>query len=138
VNKANAPVSNRERFRAICLGKRPGDVSIVDWFNRFWVETPEEWLKQGAPKEAMTPDLFGRHFNSFNRYFQFEHHHILQEIVSEHNRTDLPDLKEGESAHVVPPILPVFERKVIEKTLAGTGSNTLVELEYPVVSWWMP
>jgi len=82
MNKANVPMPNRQRFLDICHGKRPGDVLITDWFNRYWLDVPDEWIKQGAPKEIKKAD-------AFNRYFQFEHIHNLQEIVSEHNRTDL-------------------------------------------------
>ena len=42
---------NRERFKAICRGERPGDVSIVDWFHRSWGDTIENWIEQGAPEE---------------------------------------------------------------------------------------
>ena len=53
---SNMPMPNRERFLAICHGERPGDVMNIDWFNRCWVDTPKEWVKQGAPKEILKPD----------------------------------------------------------------------------------
>ena len=61
---------NRDRFLAICHFERPNDVDIIDWFNRPWAETPETWVKQGAPEEIKNTD-------SFNRYFQLDHLHIL-------------------------------------------------------------
>jgi uroporphyrinogen decarboxylase len=134
MSSSNLPMPKRERFLAICHGKRPGDVSIVDWFNRYWMDTPKEWVKQGAPREILKP-------NGLNRYFQFEHMHNLQEIVSEHNRIDLPEIEAGEGFHVTPPILPVFEKKVIREDerhrveVTYGGSIVEVSKEFP---WRMP
>ena len=130
MNKTNVPMPNRERFLDICHGKRPGDVLITDWFNRYWLEVPDEWIKQGAPKEIKKAD-------GFNRYFQFEHIHNLQEIVSEHNRIDLPEVEAGEFFFVTPAILPVFEKKVISEDerhrVEITHGGTIVEVskEFP-------
>ena len=130
MNKANIPMPNRERFLDICHGKRPGDVSITDWFNRYWLDTPLEWIKQGAPKEI-------KKAAAFNRYFQFEHIHNLQEIVSEHNRTDLPETEAGEFFFVTPAILPVFEKKVISEDerhrveMTHGGTTVEVSKEFP-------
>ena len=130
MNKANVPMPNRERFLDICHGKRPGDVSIIDWFNRYWLDVPDEWIKQGAPKEIKKAD-------AFNRYFQFEHIHNLQEIVSEHNRTDLPETEAGEFFFVTPAILPVFEKKVISEDerhrveMTHGGTTVEVSKEFP-------
>ncbi|MDP7415747.1 MAG: uroporphyrinogen decarboxylase family protein [Dehalococcoidales bacterium] len=141
MNKSNTPMPNRERFLAICHGERTGDVSIIDWFNRYWTDTPKEWVKQGAPKEILKPE-------GFNQYFQLEHLHNLQEIVSEHNRADLPEVEAGEGFYVTPPIMPVFEKKIlredkrhrIETTYGGATVEISKEnpfgmpkyLEYPV------
>jgi len=127
-------ISNRQRFLDICRGRRLGDVAIIDWFNRYWTDTPKEWVKQGAPKEILKPE-------GFNRYFQFEHIHNLQEIVSEHNRTDLPEVEAGEGFYVTPPIIPVFQRKVIRENerhrveITYGGSIVEVSKEFP---WRMP
>ena len=139
MNNPNVPMSNRERFQAICRGKRPGEVAIIDWFNRALVETPEEWIKQGAPEEIKNPDFF-------NQYFQFEHLHALDEIVSGMHRADLKeDAEPGVwvPAHFypTPPIVPAFERKVIkedERTRIETtyaGQIVQVSKEFP---WRMP
>ena len=53
-------ISNRERFLGICHFERPGDLYISDLF---WLDTLEEWAKQGAPKE-LSPDA-----NSFKELF---------------------------------------------------------------------
>jgi uroporphyrinogen decarboxylase len=125
---------NRERFLAICRGERPGDVAIMDWFNRYWTDTPKEWVKQGAPEDILKP-------GGFNQYFQIEHVHNLQEIVSEHNRADLPEAEAGEGFYVTPPILPVFEKKVIREDerhrveMTYGGSVVEVSKEFP---WRMP
>ncbi|HEY82946.1 MAG TPA: hypothetical protein G4O01_06640 [Dehalococcoidia bacterium] len=134
MKNTSIPMPNRERFRAICLGERPGDVAIMDWFNRYWTDTPKEWVKQGAPRDILKPE-------GFNRYFQMEHIHNLQEIVSEHNRADLPEAEAGEGFYVTPPILPVFEKKVIREDarhrveMTYGGSVVEVSKEFP---WRMP
>ncbi len=136
--KSNVPMPNRERFRAICRGERPGDFAIMDWFHRCWAETIEGWIEQGAPEEIRNPD-------AFNRYFQIEHLHGLQEIVSEHNRADLKKIASSTQTmgffHVTPPIMPVFEIKVLREderhrveTTYG-GQTVEVSKEFP---WRMP
>jgi uroporphyrinogen decarboxylase len=124
---------NRERFLAICRGERPGDVSIIDWFNEPWTETPEVWVKQGAPEEIKNAD-------AFNRYFQFDHLHALIEIIAGNYRSDL--MGDGFSPfYVTPPVVPVFEVKVVREderhrveTTYG-GATVLVSKEFP---WRMP
>ena len=133
MKNTNVPMPNRERFRAICLGERLGDVAITDWFHRGWPETIEVWIKQGAPVEIRNQD-------SLNQYFQFEHLHGLREIISEHNRNDLQEnstaLAIGSYANT-PPVLPVFEIKVLKEderhrveTTYG-GSTIEVSKEFP-------
>jgi len=113
-------MSNRERFQAICLGMRPGEVSIIDWFHRGWPETIEGWIKQGAPQEIRNQD-------SLNEYFQFEHLHGLHEIISEHNRIDLKEnpfaLAIGACA-CTPPIMPVFDRKILREDKRHRAETT--------------
>jgi len=130
----NKTMPNRERFLAICRGQRTGDVAIIDWFNRYWTDTPKEWVKQGAPEDITKAE-------GFNRYFQFEHIHNLQEIVSEHNRTDLPEAQAGEGFYVTPAVLPVFERRVIREDerhrveITYGGVTVEISKEFP---WRMP
>ena len=134
MNRFKMPMPNRERFLAICQGKRSSDVAIMDWFNRYWTDTPKEWINQGAPRAILKP-------TGFNQYFQIEHIHNLQEIVSEHNRIDLPKVEAGEDFYLTPPILPVFEKKIIREderhrveTTYG-GATVEVLKEFP---WRMP
>ena len=136
MNTANSAMPNRERFRAICHGERPGDVAIIDWFHRCWPDTLEQWIKQGAPEEIRSQD-------GFNRYFQMEHIHGLQEIVAGVNRADLKD-KATQSLgyfHVTPPIVPVFDITVIREDERTRVENTYggqtveVSKEFP---WRMP
>ena len=62
-------ISPKERFLDICHFKRPGDLYTYDYF---WPSTPEEWVKQGAPKQIIHP--------RFRRdYFQFQHIRALAE-----------------------------------------------------------
>jgi uroporphyrinogen decarboxylase len=79
-----------------------------------------------------------------NEYFQFEHLHGLQEIISEHNRSDLKEIASAQSFgfyHITPPVVPVFEIKVLREderhrveTTFG-GQTVEVNKEYP---WRMP
>ena len=131
--KPNAAISKRERFKAICRGERPGDVSIVDWFHRGWPDTIETWIKQGAPEGI-------RDQRVLNEYFGFEHLHGLCEIISEHNRNDL---KENPAALAIgsysnlPPVLPVFERKILKEDerhrIETTYGGSVIEVskQYP-------
>jgi len=134
---SNLPMPNRERFKAICRGERLGDFMVMDWFHRCWADTLEEWIKQGAPEAIRTQE-------GLNEYFQFEHLHGLQEIISEHNRSDLKKIASAQSFgfyHVTPPVMPVFEIKVLREderhrveTTFG-GSVVEVSKEHP---WRMP
>ena len=130
-------MTNRERFKAICRGERPGDFMVMDWFHRCWADTLDEWIKQGAPESIRTQE-------GLNEYFGFEHLHGLQEIISEHNRSDLKAIASAQSLgayHVTPPVMPVFEIKVIREDerhrVETTYGGSLVEVskEHP---WRMP
>ena len=133
----NAPITNRERFHDICYGKRSNDVSIVDFLNRPLVETPGEWVKQGAPKNiAIAENLY--------KYFQMERHHALHEIVCGVHRADLKggkEIWEPANFYPTPPIVPVYpinvvredERHRVETTYGG--STVEVSKECP---WRMP
>jgi len=133
MKNSNVSMPNRERFLAICRGERPGDFAIMDWFHRSWAETIEAWIKQGAPEEIRNQD-------GLNRYFQFDHLHGLHEIVSEHNRADLKAIASAQAigAYIItPPIVPVFEIKVLREderhrveTTYG-GATVEVSKEFP-------
>ena len=138
MSNSKVPMPNRERFLAICRGERLGDFLVMDWFHRCWADTIEEWIKQGAPEEIRNPE-------TFNRYFQIEHLHGLQEIISEHNRADLKEIASSTQTmgffHVTPPVMPVFEIKVLREderhrveTTYG-GQTVEVSKEHP---WRMP
>ena len=53
---SSTPMPNRERFKAICRGQRPGDFMVMDWFHRCWADTLEEWIKSGAPESIWTQE----------------------------------------------------------------------------------
>ena len=136
MNRSGLTMPNRERFRSICCGQRPGDFLIMDWFHRYWGSVLEEWIQQGAPEEIRTP-------KALNEYFQFEHVHALQEIISEHNRADLKELTSSTQGlyHNTPPVVPVFEIKVLHEDerhrIETTYGGVTVEVnkEHP---WRMP
>ncbi len=136
MNEVNAVMPNRARFKEICLGERSGEVSLIDWFHRGWLETIDNWIVEGAPAEITNQD-------TYNDYFQLDHLHALQEIISEHNRADLKELDTQSlvSVHVTPPVMPVFdieiisedERHRVETTYGGVTVE--VNKEHP---WRMP
>jgi len=147
MRRSTGHMPNRERFLAISHGKRPGDVPLYDWFQRSWPETTAEWVKQGAPPEIRTGE-------GFNRYFQLDHIHSLQEIVAELSRADLkedPSVQSPGQWHPTPPIVPVFpikvvredERHRVETTYGGAVVEVSKEhpwrmpkyVEYPVKDW---
>ncbi|MDP7415993.1 MAG: uroporphyrinogen decarboxylase family protein [Dehalococcoidales bacterium] len=147
VDKSKVPMPNRERFLAVCRGKRLGDVPIADWYNKYWAETPAVWVKQGAPKEILTAE-------GFQSYFQLDHYQSLQEIVACVMRSDLKEDPEqpGSGYYLVtPPVVPVFEQKVlredgrhrVETTYGGATVEVSKEhplampryLDHPVKDW---
>ena len=134
VKDTNVPMPNRKRFRELCLGQRPDEVPIYDWFNKYWSETPETWVRQGAPKEILNQD-------GYNRYFQLDHIHSTQEIVAGVNRADLKEdpTQMGPGRYLItPPVVPVFERKVIREDerhrveIAFGGQTVEVSKEHPL------
>lgn len=137
MDNLKACTTNRENFHAICRGEKLGEVPTLDWFHKYWPETPEAWVKQGAPKEILTAE-------GYNQYFQFEHIHSLQEIVVGMMRADLKDdpTQPGPGRHIpTPPVVPVFEKKVLREderhrveTTYG-GATVEVSKEHP---WRMP
>ena len=134
MKKTKVPMPNRERFLAICRSESKGTIALMDWFYRPLVETPEEWIKQGAPEEI-------RRLDAYNRYFKFECINALREIVCGLTRADLMELEEGMSFIPTPPIVPVFEKKIIEKDerhrIETTYGGVKIEIskEFP---WRMP
>jgi uroporphyrinogen decarboxylase len=133
----NVHTTKRKRFHDICHGKRSGDVALIDFLNRPLAETPEEWIKQGAPRD----------FTNVKRlyeFFQFEHHHALHEIVCGVHRADLKgggDIWRPANFYPTPPIVPVFSIRIIREderhrveTTYG-GATVEVSKQYP---WRMP
>lgn len=111
MSSSGTPMPNRERFLARCRGERPGDVPLDEWFHRYWSETPAAWVENGAPREILTAD-------GFRNYFQLDRFRSLQEIVGGVNRADLKEdpAQAGPGHYIItPPIVPVFERKVVRE-----------------------
>lgn len=138
----NKSISNRERFKAIARGQRPGDVMIIDWFHRCLVETPSVWVEQGAPPEILDGSTFsGARIDAMSEYFGYDCLYALREIVSGMHRLDLFSKTDAESFYPTPPIVPVFEIKVLEedeRTRVETtfgGQIVRVSKKYP---WRMP
>jgi len=142
MDKVTKPMPNRQRFIDICHAKRPGDLYLMDWLYRALVETPEEWIKQGAPERI-------KKASELYDYFELDRLHTLQGIRSEHNCM----LVESGLPHhlLIPPIIPAFPRRVLEEdahyrvevTEAGYKVKVLKEfplrmptyLDRPVKDW---
>ena len=134
MKESSVLMPNRKRFRELCLGQRPDEVPIYDWFNKYWSETPETWVGPGAPEEILNQD-------GYNRYFQLDHIHSTQEIVAGVNRADLKEdpTQMGPGHYLItPPVVPVFERKVIREDerhrveIAFGGQTVEVSKEHPL------
>ena len=134
-NQTSMP--NREKFKAFCHGERLGEVPLYSWFHRCWAETPSTWVKNGAPKAIGTG-------KGFREYFQLDHLHGLEEVVSEVNRADLKKDTTAQGPglwHPTPPIVPVFPLRVIREEerhrieTAYSGAIVEVSKEFP---WRMP
>ncbi len=69
-------ISSRERFLGICRFERPGDLFYFDWF---WPETLEKWVKQGAPKQIVptVEEHMWQAGRFLSDYFQFDHRYRL-------------------------------------------------------------
>jgi uroporphyrinogen decarboxylase len=110
---------------------------MIDFLNRPLAETPEEWIRQGAPREFTNVECL-------YEYFQFEHHHALHEIVCGVHRADLKgggDIWRPANFYPTPPIVPVFSIRIIREderhrveTTYG-GATVEVSKRYP---WRMP
>jgi len=99
--------SNRERFKAIASFKLAGELSMPTFLNDFWPETPAQWVAGGAPRELLDTTYRGR-------YFGFDHWRLMREVIS--GLTQIPyRIGDFETYIAVPPIVPVFEMRVLEE-----------------------
>ena len=117
-------ISNRDRFKAIARGQRPGDIMIIDWFHRCLSETPLTWVEQGAPREMIHGSTFsGAKTDALSEYFGYDRLHALREIVSGMHRLDLFEKTEAESFYPTPPIVPAFEIRRIGRLGINTSGD---------------
>ena len=135
-------ISNRDRFKSIARGQRPGDIMIIDWFHRCLAETPAIWMEQGAPRDIIYGSTFsGAKIDAMSEYFGYDRLHALREIVSGMHRLALFEKTDAESFYPTPPIVPAFgikmlnedERSRVETTFGG--QTVRVSKEFP---WRMP
>lgn len=102
-------VSNKERFLGICHFERPGDLFLMSpLVNDFWVETPQAWVRQGAPEEIA--DSHGR-----RSYFGFDHMRQMREIHTGLYMDRRLDVGTGTYVYSVPPIVPLYEPKFLDE-----------------------
>ena len=113
-------ISTRERFLGICRFERPGDLFT---FDKFWPETLEEWVKQGAPKEIIGPRFL-------YDYFQFDHRHSLTQIKSGIGAAmayQPSGLGYGITRWQRTPVVPSYEPRIIledERTVTFTNGDS--------------
>jgi uroporphyrinogen decarboxylase len=99
--------SLRQRFLDICHFKRGGDLCLLaPWLNDFWMETPEVWVRQGAPAEMADP-------RKLRSYFQFEHIRVLREIQSGLYMDKRLEVLGQTYVYAIPPILPTYEVSLV-------------------------
>ena len=112
-------VTPRERFLDICHFKRAGDLFI---FDKFWPETLEEWVKQGAPEGVIDPSFICG-------YFQFDSLHSLAEVKSGIGAAMLyqpSGLGYGITRWQRTPVAPSYEPRIIsedERTVTFTNGD---------------
>ncbi len=101
--------SIRQRFLDICRFKRTGDLCLIaPWLNDFWMETPEIWVKQGAPAELLDS-------RALRDYFEFEHIRVLREIQSGLFMDKRLDVLGRNYVYAIPPIVPSYETKILSE-----------------------
>ena len=101
--------SIRQRFLDICRFKRKGDLCLIaPWLNDFWMETPEIWVKQGAPAELLDS-------RALRDYFEFEHIRVLREIQTGLFMDKRLDVLGRNYVYAIPPIVPSYETKILSE-----------------------
>ncbi len=97
--------SLRQRFLDICRFKRTGDLCLLaPWLNDFWMETPEVWVKQGAPAELMDS-------RTLRDYLEFEHIRVLREIQTGLFMDKRLNVLGRNYVYAIPPIVPTYETR---------------------------
>ena len=116
--------SSKERFKSIAKFERPGDLCLLTPFiNGFWGETPDEWIKQGAPAQIENSRFLGD-------YFQFTHLRLLHEIQTGMDFDRQTDIGNGIIyEYPMPPIIPAFGPRVLSEdahtiTVFNEGGQT--------------
>jgi len=113
-------ISPKERFLDICRFERPGDLFT---FDKFWPETLEEWVKQGAPKEIIGPRFL-------YDYFEFDHRHSLTQVKSGIDAAmayQPSGLGYGITRWQRTPVVPSYEPRIIledERTVTFTNGDS--------------
>ncbi len=126
-------ISPKERFLDICHFKRPGDLYMSINLNRFWEQTLENWVEQGAPEEIINPRF---HLE----YFQFEHIRWLTKNKTDaigEGREEVPskiDLGHGITvrAWTLSPLVPTYEPRIVSE---DESTVTLINAEGQTVKY---
>lgn len=135
-------ITNRERFKAIARFQLVGKLSMPTFLNDFWPETLTQWVNNGAPKQLLDSTYRGN-------YFGFDHWRMMRELIS--GLTQVSYRINGFETYIaVPPIVPIFELKVLERdertlTIVNPAGQTAkvfktsqkmpMYLSHPVKDW---
>ncbi len=137
--------SLRQRFLDICRFKRTGDLCLLaPWLNDFWMETPEVWVKQGAPAELVDA-------RTLRDYLEFEHIRVLREIQTGLFMDKRLNVLGRNYVYAIPPIVPTYETKMLTDdehtiSLVNEGGQVVridkrdpqkmpMYLDHPVKDW---
>ena len=149
---------SRERFRDICLGKRPGDFGILgNGIHMFWPETLAAWVAQGAPAAFVDTTIVGNGLPpAVTDCFGFDESRLLFEIHSGMDAgTVVREYFHGTTIQdhsflIAPPYDPLVVEEdehslvmlssagIRQKVLKGKPFNMPMWLEHPVkdrLSW---
>jgi len=131
-------LNSRERFIKIAHFELQDCVFQSSWFQWYWHDTLERWVKEGASQEVLSNEHRGE-------YFRFERVEVMK-IYSQ-----IYGLGKSFGPPYVPPFIPLFKRKVLEedeetRTVIGESGVKYKEwkqqpermpqwLEYPVKNY---
>lgn len=95
-------MTRKERFLKIAHFEQTDDVFIPSFFQWFWHDALKRWVKEGAPERILEIDYRAE-------FFGFERTEIIP-IIS-----GLICLGKSFGPPYIPPLVPLFERKILEK-----------------------
>jgi len=113
-------MTGRERFLKIARFELRSELFVPSWHQWFWYDTCVGWTKEGAPLAVLSNEHRAEYFG-FDRV----------EVISV--RSNIISLGQCFGPPYVPPLIPLFERKVIEedeRTRVVIGESGIRYKEY--------